>query len=100
MNQQQRIQRLIDYCGELDAEVCEARRWALHYRRQYQMLEAQGKYYRDTFGRAEKEYAELENENAELREGLVFYAIENGKLTGTMRDADDAHGMTPGDQPQ
>ena len=82
MNQQQKIQRLIDDRDEAQntnkdlknnlfglanltrciveactKDVIEARRWALHYRRQYQMLEAQGKYYRDTFGRAEKEYA-------------------------------------------
>ena len=88
MNQQQKIQRLIDYCGELEAEVCEARRWALHYRRTCKAYgsEIDGQY--DTIW-------EKEVENAELRAGLVFYAIENAKLIGTMRDADDAHGMTP-----
>ena len=84
MNQQQKIQRLIDYCGELEAEVCEARRWALHYRRTCKAYgsEIDGQY--DTIW-------EKEVENAELRAGLVFYAVENAKLIGTMRDAD-----TPG----
>ena len=89
MNQQQKIQRLIDYCGELDAEVCEARRWAIHYRRKCDAYWSEIDDQYDTIW-------EKEVENAELRAGLVFYAIENTKLTGTMRDADDAHGMTPG----
>ena len=89
MNQQDKIQRLIDYCGELEAEVCEARRWALHYRRKYRILLAM-------LENCEDEILEGESENAELRAGLVFYATENAKLIGTMRDADDAHGMTPG----
>ena len=109
MNQQQKIQRLIDERDEAQnankdlknslatlanlawriAEACtkdviEARRWAIHYRRKYRILLAM-------LENCEDEILEGESENAELRAGLVFYAIKNAKLTGTMRDAD-----TPG----
>ena len=109
MNQQQKIQRLIDDRDEAQntnkdlknnlfglanltrciAEACtkdviEARRWAIHYRRKYRILLAM-------LENCEDEILEGESESAELRAGLVFYAIENAKLTGTMRDADDAH---------
>ena len=103
MNQQDKIQCLIDYCGELEAEVCEARRWAIHLLFWYRRLKGRlilchntTRYYGNLVDRERQSYIELENENAELRAGLVFYAIENAKLIGTMRDADDAHGMTPG----
>jgi len=60
---------------------------------EYQLVRLR-EYSAERAGAEVREYLALKAENAELRSGLVFYAVENAKLAGTMRDAGEAHGET------